>query len=122
LPPKADVTTTYSVSGGIEGTHGASTIPIVSRAASDLLAFGLVESLERPGGNLTGLSFFNAELTAKRLELLKELAPSLTRAAVLLNADNPAGKQLILRELEPTAKALKAELLPFEARGAGDLG
>jgi putative tryptophan/tyrosine transport system substrate-binding protein len=85
-----------------------------------LAAFGLVESLARPGGNLTGLSFFNAELTAKRLELLKEAAPSLAKAAVLLNADNPAGRQLILSELEPTAKALKVELLPFEARGPGD--
>jgi putative ABC transport system substrate-binding protein len=85
-----------------------------------LLAFGLVESLARPGGNLTGLSFFNAELVAKRLELLKELAPSLAKAAVLLNANNPAGSQIMLRELEPTAKALNVELLAFEAHGPGD--
>jgi ABC-type uncharacterized transport system substrate-binding protein len=85
-----------------------------------LLAFGLVESLARPGGNLTGLSFFNAELVAKRLELLKELAPSLAKAAVLLNAANSTGNQLILRELEPTAKALKVELLTFKARGPDD--
>src|ERR1700757_5109011 len=97
----------------IAAKQATSTIPIVITAASDLLAFGLVESLARPGGNLTGSSFFNAELVAKRLELLKELAPSLAKAAVLLNADNLTGNQLILRELEPTAKALKVELLTF---------
>jgi len=115
-----DVIVTHTVPGAIAAKQATSTIPIVITAASDLLAFGLVESLARPGGNLTGLSFFNAELVAKRLELLKELAPSLAKAAVLLNADNPAGSQLILRELEPTAKALKVELLTFEARGPGD--
>ena len=115
-----DVIVTHTVPGAIAAKQATSTIPIVITAASDLLAFGLVESLARPGGNLTGLSFFNAELVAKRLELLKELAPSLAKAAVLLNANNPAGSQLILRELEPTAKALKVELLTFEARGPGD--
>ena len=115
-----DVIVTHTVPGAIAAKQATSTIPIVITAASDLLALGLVESLARPGGNLTGLSFFNAELVAKRLELLKELAPSLAKAAVLLNADNQAGNQLILRELEPTAKALKVELLTFEARGPGD--
>jgi putative ABC transport system substrate-binding protein len=115
-----DVIVTHAAPGAFAAKQATSTIPIVITAIADLPAFGLVESLARPGGNLTGLSFFNAELTAKRLELLKELAPSLTRAAVLLNADNPAGSQLILRELEPTAKALKVELLPFEAREPGD--
>jgi putative ABC transport system substrate-binding protein len=115
-----DVIVTHAAPGALAAKQATSTIPIVITAIADLPAFGLVESLARPRGNLTGLSFFNAELTAKRLELLKELAPSLTRAAVLLNADNPAGKQLILRELEPTAKALKVELLPFEARRPGD--
>ena len=115
-----DVIVTHTVPGAIAAKQATSTIPIVITAASDLLAFGLVESLARPGGNLTGRSFFNAELVAKRLELLKELAPSLAKAAVLLNADNLTGNQLILRELEPTAKALKVELLTFEARGPGD--
>jgi putative tryptophan/tyrosine transport system substrate-binding protein len=115
-----DVIVTHTVTGAIAAKQATSTIPIVITAASDLLAFGLVESLARPGGNLTGLSFFNAELTAKRLELLKELAPSLAKAAVLLNRNNPSGNELILRALEPTAKTLKVELLTFEARGPGD--
>ena len=115
-----DVIVTHTVPGAIAAKQATSTIPIVITAASDLLAFGLVESLARPGGNLTGSSFFNAELVAKRLELLKELAPSLAKAAVLLNADNLTGNQLILRELEPTAKALNVELLTFEASGPSD--
>jgi ABC-type uncharacterized transport system substrate-binding protein len=86
-----DVIVTHRVPGAIAAKQATSTIPIVITAASDLLAFGLVESLARPGGNLTGSSFFNAELVAKRLELLKELAPSLAKAAALLNADNLAG-------------------------------
>jgi putative ABC transport system substrate-binding protein len=85
-----------------------------------MLALGLASSLARPGGNVTGLSFFNPELAAKRLELLKELSPPLAKAGVLLNPDNPAGRRLILQELETTAKALTVELRPFEARGPGD--
>ena len=115
-----DVIVTHAAPGAFAAKKATSTIPIVITAIADLLALGLVESLARPGGNLTGLSFFNAELLAKRLELLKELVPSLAKAAVLLNADNSAGRRNILRELEPTAKALKVELLPFEAREPGD--
>jgi putative ABC transport system substrate-binding protein len=115
-----DVIVTHAAPGAFAAKKATSTIPIVITAIADLVAFGLVESLARPGGNLTGLSFFNAELIAKRLELLKELAPSVAKAAVLLNADNSAARQLILRELEPTARALKVELLPFEIREPGD--
>jgi putative tryptophan/tyrosine transport system substrate-binding protein len=115
-----DVIVTHAAPGALAAKKATSTIPIVITAIGDLLDLGLVESLARPGGNVTGLSFFNAELIAKRLELLKEVAPSLAKAAVLLNSDNAAGRQLILRALEPTAKALKVELLPFEARGPGD--
>ena len=115
-----DVIVTHAAPGAFAAKKATSTTPIVITAIGDLPDLGLVESLARPGGNLTGLSFFNAELIAKRLELLKEVAPSLVKAAVLLNADNAAGRQLILRALEPTAKALKVELVPFEARGPGD--
>jgi putative ABC transport system substrate-binding protein len=115
-----DVIVTHAAPGALAAKKATSTTPIVVTAIADLPDLGLVESLAHPGGNLTGLSFFNAELIAKRLELLKEVAPSLAKAAVLLNSDNAAGRQLILRALEPTAKALKVELLPFEAREPGD--
>jgi ABC-type uncharacterized transport system substrate-binding protein len=80
---------------GIRAAKGATTtIPIV---------------LARPGGNITGSTFFNPELAAKRLELLKETLPRLTRVAALINHDNP-GQGTLLQAMEPTAKSLKLEL------------
>ena len=71
-----DVIVTHAAPGAFAAKKATPTIPIVITAIADLVALGLVENLAHPGGNLTGLSFFNAELIAKRLELLKELAPS----------------------------------------------
>jgi putative ABC transport system substrate-binding protein len=115
-----DVILTHAAPGALAAKQATTTIPIVITAVADMLALGLVSSLARPGGNVTGLSFFNPELVAKRLELLKELLPPLAKAAVLLNPDNPAGRQLMLQALEPTARALNVGLQPFEARGPGD--
>jgi putative ABC transport system substrate-binding protein len=84
-----------------------------------MVAIGLVPSLRVPGGNITGLSIFVPELTAKRLELLKEAIPSLTKAALLLNPDNPLNR-FVLQEIEPTAKALNITLQTFEARRPSD--
>jgi len=117
---KVDVLATHTVTGALAAKRATATIPIVITAAADLLALGIVQSLSRPGGNLTGLSFFNAELMAKRLELMKEAIPALTRAAVLLNPD-VAANPLIRQEIEPTAKALSVELHILEARPPGDL-
>ena len=76
-----DVLVPHGSSGALAAMKATSTVPIVITAVADLLGLGLVESLLRPGGNITGLSFFNAELAAKRLELLKEAIPALTKAA-----------------------------------------
>ena len=83
--------------GGARGEEGNVHRPHCHHGGCRLLALGLVESLSRPGGNITGLSFFNAELAAKRLELLKEAIPALTKAAILLNPNN-ASNPLILRK------------------------
>ena len=114
-----DVLVTHGSSGALAARKATSTVPIVITAVADLLALGLVESLSRPGGNITGLSFFNAELAAKRLELLKEAIPALTKAAILLNPNN-ASNPLILGQIEPTAKALNVVVQPFEASQSGD--
>jgi hypothetical protein len=73
------------------------------RRAADPVRLGLVASLARPGGNLTGINFFNTELTAKRLELLRELVPAAARVAVFLNPTGPPDTQTTLREVEPAA-------------------
>ena len=78
------------------------TIPIVFGVGEDPVKLGLVASLARPGGNLTGINFFAAELTAKRLDLLRELVPAATRVAVLVNPTSPLA-ETTLRDVEPAA-------------------
>jgi ABC-type uncharacterized transport system substrate-binding protein len=95
------------------------TIPIVHPAAIDPVGTGLVASLAHPGGNLTGLAVLNAELSAKRLELLKEVVPGLSRAAVLWNAANPANT-LAWRETDGAAHALGVTLQSDEVRDVKD--
>ena len=95
------------------------TIPIVMATFGDAVAAGIVANLSRPGGNVTGSTFFSPELTAKRLELLKEIVPSLTSVGVLLIRDNEMNGPS-LEVLEGTAKALGVGLEPFEARGPVD--
>ena len=114
-----DVLVTHGAAGALAAKKATSTIPIVITAVGDMLALGLVSSLSRPGGNVTGLSLFAAELTAKRLELIKEAVPSVTRVAILLNPGN-AATQFVLSETEATAKAASVELRAFEARQLAD--
>jgi len=110
-----DVIVTHSTPGSLAAKAATTTIPVVVAAAGDLVATGIVASLARPGGNVTGLSFFNAELRAKRIELLKEAMPSLTRVAVLLNRDNSANMGPELQAIEAAARTLKItlQLLPL---------
>jgi putative ABC transport system substrate-binding protein len=82
------------------------TIPIVFNIAEDPVRLGLVTSLARPGGNLTGVNFFALELAAKRLELLRQLVPGAVRVAVLVNPANARIAEVTLRELEPAARAM----------------
>jgi putative tryptophan/tyrosine transport system substrate-binding protein len=118
---KVDVLVTHSTPAALAAKSATSTIPIVLTAVGDILGVGLVSSLKRPGGNITGLSFFVPELTAKGLELLKEAVPSLTKAALLLNPDNPLNR-LVPEQIEPTAKALNIALQTFEARRPSEFG
>jgi len=109
-----DVLLTHTTAGGLAARKATSATPIVLTAVADMLASGLVANLSRPGGNITGLSFFNVELMAKRLELIKEAIPSLTKAAVLLNPNN-ASNSFLLTEIDNTSKALSVALQTIEA-------
>lgn len=90
------------------------TIPIVVVAASDLVGAGLVQSLARPGGNITGLSVIDVDISGKQLDLLKIVLPRLSRAAVLINPGNPANL-LVQRQLERSASRLSIEIVPVDA-------
>jgi len=94
-------------------------IPIVVVAAGDPVALGLVESLARPGGNITGLTPMTAELGGKRLELLKEIVPKLSRVAVLSNPQN-VGSPLAWKELQLAARQLGIQLHSLEVRSPND--
>ena len=95
-------------------------IPIVMAADSDPVETGFVASLARPGGNITGLSTLSPEISGKRLELLKEIVPVLSRVAVLGNSTEPGHAQL-LRELELAAGALRVQLKYLEVREPKDI-
>ncbi len=94
-------------------------IPIVTTGSSDPVGTGLVMSLARPGGNITGISLFNPELSGKRLELLREIAGEIPLLAVLWNPDDPPA-MTALRETESAARALGIAARPFEVRRVED--
>ena len=101
--------------------NATKTIPIVmTGSGSDPVEAGLVESLARPGGNVTGITNLSRELGGKRLELLKEAVPKVARVAVLYDPANP-GNVLDVKEVLPVAaRALRLTIQPWEVRAADD--
>jgi putative ABC transport system substrate-binding protein len=93
-----------------------STIPIVMITSIDPVTAGYVESFARPGGNITGLAHLGRDLSAKRVELLKELLPKIARLAILWDADGP-GPAIAVKEYEAAARAFKLELRSLEVHG-----
>jgi putative ABC transport system substrate-binding protein len=89
-------------------------IPIVFLVAEDPVKLGLVASLARPGGNLTGINMFSAELVAKRLDLLRELVPGAARVGVLVNPAGPDA-ETTLRDVEPAARAIGLQIQVLNA-------
>src|SRR5215475_102108 len=112
------------LTGGSTATRAAkeatSTIPIVMLQDNDPVASGFVASLARPGGNITGLSTLRPEISAKRLELLKEIVPGLSRVGVLGASDNPGNAQA-LKEVELAANALILQLQYLDIRSPKDI-
>jgi putative tryptophan/tyrosine transport system substrate-binding protein len=95
-------------------------VPIVFAVPQDPVGTGLVASLARPGGNLTGVNFFTTELSAKRLELLRELVPGVTRVAVLVNPANP-NTEPTLKEVEAAARSMSLQVQVFNASSRQDI-
>jgi putative ABC transport system substrate-binding protein len=118
---KVDIIVTAVTNDTLEAKKGAGGIPIVMAAAGDPVATGIVASLARPGGNVTGLSQMNLELNGKRLELLKEIAPNIASLAVLLNSDDPISK-LGLSEIELSARKMKIDAHSFDVHNNDELG
>ena len=96
-------------------------IPVVFLVAEDPVRLGLVASLARPSGNLTGITFFNAELGAKRLELLRTLVPGAARVAILVNPANAQTTETTLRDLEPAGRAMGLQLQVLNASSSRDI-
>ena len=107
---------TYGTPGTLAAKHATTTIPIVMVHSGDAVAAGIVTDLARPGGNVTGSTFFLPQLMAKRLELLKAAVPHLTQAAVLVKPDNPFSEPAV-RALDTAAVPLKIKLSHFDAHG-----
>jgi ABC-type uncharacterized transport system substrate-binding protein len=113
------------VAGGLRTIQAAKnatkTIPIVMTGeGTDPVKGGLVESLARPGGNITGLTLLSRELGGKQLELLKEAVPKVTRVAFLYDLTNPANVLELKEDFSVAARALKLTIQPWEVRGKDD--
>jgi putative ABC transport system substrate-binding protein len=116
---KGDVLVTAGRPAIRAAKEATTSIPIVMAISGDAVATGLVASLARPGANLTGLSILAPELTGKRLQLLKETVPKVSRVAVLWNPTNP-DSQLNWKAAQAAGQALRVTLQSLEARDAND--
>jgi putative ABC transport system substrate-binding protein len=116
---KVDVLVTGGTAGVRAAMQASPTTPIVMISSGDAVATGLVASLARPGGNVTGSTFFVPELMGKRLALLKELMPRTRRIAALVNTDDPS-RVPVLEAMETTAASLGIELRQFQALRPGE--
>jgi putative ABC transport system substrate-binding protein len=116
---KADVVITSTTPAALALRDATTTIPIVIPTAIDPVGTGLIVSLAHPGGNITGGALLSAELGAKRIELIKEVVPGLSRTAILWNGANPANT-LAWRETEGAARALGVTLQSYNVQGPKD--
>jgi len=111
-----------TVANGVFAAKAATTtIPVVFVIADDPVRLGLVTSLARPSGNLTGINFLNAEVSAKRLELLRELVPAASRVAALAGPASSGGGEQPLRNLDVAARAAGLEIQVIEVRTSQEI-
>jgi putative tryptophan/tyrosine transport system substrate-binding protein len=112
---QVDVIVTEGNAAALAAKSATQAIPIVMAISGDPVRGGIVASLARPGGNVTGTTLIHPELSAKRLQLLKEAAPGIRRVAVIWNPSSPASADTV-RETELAARELGLQVQPFEAR------
>src|SRR5262249_24623035 len=117
---KVDIIITPGTPAAFATKQATTTIPIVMATVGDPIDSGIVASYSRPGGNITGSSFFFPEINAKRLELMKSLMPGLKRAGVLTNPDN-LGMTPVLRAMDEVAKVMDVKLQHVEVRRLDEL-
>ena len=110
-----------STVAAVAAKAASTTIPIVFQAAEDPVRLGLVTSLARPGGNATGINFFVAELTAKRLAFLMEVVPTANHVGVLIDPNNAAGTESTMRDAEPAAHAMGVQLQVVKATSSREI-
>jgi putative ABC transport system substrate-binding protein len=116
---KVDLILAVNTPAALAAKKATTTIPIVITRVANPVESGLVASLALPGGNVTGVSSMHVELSAKRVELLREILPGLSRVVVLFNADNP-GQTPQITELELVSSQLGLGFLPLPVRGPSD--
>ena len=107
--------------GALAAKAATTTIPIVFGVGDDPVKLGLVASISRPGGNVTGINFFVHELISKRLGLLRELVPNARRIAVIVNSNNADAAQATTREARAAAPSLGMEIFEFDARSVTEI-
>ena len=117
---KVDIIITQGTPAAFAAKQATTTIPIVMAIVGDPVDSGIVASYSRPGGNITGSSFFFPEINAKRLELMKSLMPGLNRAGILMHPDNLAMTS-VLRAVNEVAKAMDVKLQQMEVRRLDEL-
>src|SRR5215471_5624482 len=117
----AVIAATGSLLSALAAKTATATIPVVFVVAEDPVRAGLVTSLARPGGNLTGVNFLTAELVAKRLGLLRELVPGTAHVAVLVNPANAMNSETTLRDAQAAARAIGLQIQVLNASGSREI-
>jgi putative ABC transport system substrate-binding protein len=118
---KPDLLVAVSRPAAMAAQRATTTIPIVFSVVPDPVGDKLVQSLARPGNNITGLSNMALDLSAKRIELLKDMVPGLSRVALFVNAGDPQGARRYLEESQAAAAPLGIAIEPVEVRGLGQI-